>query len=945
MERGSGAAVQPGGAFVGRDEELAELRRASRSGGVAVVVTGPAGIGKSRLVRELGGHVVRAGGLTLLGRATETASSQSLRPVTEALLHLARSGIAPDPSMPYAATLGTLVPDWAPPGQDRSAHVPLLVIAEGVLRLLDQVGQDRPTLLVLEDLHWADPESLDFVEYLCDHVDGSPVTVVCTVRDGHPGPTEDLVRVLVQRGAARSIALAPLDGDRVIDLADARLAGVEMPGEVVDALRSRSEGIPLFVEELVATALASGWETVAASVPGSVVASVASRLEMLDDDARRFLLAAAAIGRRFDWRLAASAVGLADDRAAEVLVAASNSQILVVADDGYQFRHALTRDAVRSSGSPATWTLAVKDVLRTLETRGIETADEALLGADLAVQSGDPRRAAALLLRSARHAFADGLLPAADRLATRARDLDEAGATDADDLLLEVCVASGDTVRGRALGQRLLRTPGGDERVAERLLRVAAIDLASGDWVAATSHAERATVVAPDDIAVRARAEALLAHAAMGDDDVDRAVAHAQHALRGASDAALPTVQCEALEVIGRVERGRDLEVAEAAFQRAHDVALASGAALWRVRALQELGTIDLFESLRLDRLHLAREEALRIGAIATAAMVDLQLAAAHNERGEFDRALAVARRCEEQSARFALSSEAMAVTIQAMIHARTGDRAAMQAALDRSAELQKDTDYVEAAVWGQVHAIHHLVTGDLHASAEALDRAMAVIRRRPAAVLPYPGLWALVRTVIDESGDEARREVAALAFDTPVSRRALAAAEAVHLGRTGDHDRAVEHFERADAPNEGAPFTLRRALVRLLVAPAAHTAGWGEPERWLRESLARCEELGLSMLAGRARRALRDIGAKVPRRSAVTSVEVPADLAGMGVTGREFEVLVLVAAGATNREIAERLVISSRTVDKHVENLLQKTGVTRRDLRSLVPDVEPLTT
>ena len=286
-----------------------------------------------------------------------------------------------------------------------------------------------------------------------------------------------------------------------------------------------------------------------------------------------------------------------------------------------------------------------------------------------------------------------------------------------------------------------------------------------------------------------------------------------------------------------------------------------------------------------------------------------------------------------------------MAVTIQAMIHARTGDRAAMHEALDRSAGLQKDTDYVEAAVWGQVHAIHHLVTGDLHLSADALDRAMAVLRRRPAAVLPYPGLWALVRTVIDESGDEARREVAALPFDTPVSRRALAAADAVHLGRTGDHDRAVEHFERADAPNEGAPFTLRRALVRLLVAPAAHADGWGEPERWLRETLARCEELDLTMLAGRSRRALRDIGAKVPRRSAVASVEVPADLAGMGVTGREFEVLLLVAAGATNREIAERLVISPRTVDKHVENLLQKTGVARRDVRSLVPDVGSLAT
>jgi hypothetical protein len=77
-------------------------------------------------------------------------------------------------------------------------------------------------------------------------------------------------------------------------------------------------------------------------------------------------------------------------------------------------------------------------------------------------------------------------------------------------------------------------------------------------------------------------------------------------------------VQCEALEVLGRIERGRDITTAERHFQEAYDTATANGLAVWRVRALQELGTIDLFDSLDMHRLLQAREEATALGALAT---------------------------------------------------------------------------------------------------------------------------------------------------------------------------------------------------------------------------------------------------------------------------------------------------------------------------------------
>jgi DNA-binding CsgD family transcriptional regulator len=235
---------------------------------------------------------------------------------------------------------------------------------------------------------------------------------------------------------------------------------------------------------------------------------------------------------------------------------------------------------------------------------------------------------------------------------------------------------------------------------------------------------------------------------------------------------------------------------------------------------------------------------------------------------------------------------------------------------------------------------------GDLDAAMAALDRGMEVLRRRPAASVPFPGLWALVHTLVDEGGEATRAEVAELPFDTPVSRLILVAAEAVALGRGGQSEEATARFAVADAGLARSGYGFRRPMIRLLVATDAHRDGWGEPAAWLRESLASFESTGLDVLAGRSRRLLRELGAPVPRRSRVAvSQVVPPMLAERGVTAREVDVLVLVAGGATNREVAERLFISLRTVDKHVERLLQKTGATRRGLAAIGRDAGLLDT
>ena len=158
-------------------------------------------------------------------------------------------------------------------------------------------------------------------------------------------------------------------------------------------------------------------------------------------------------------------------------------------------------------------------------------------------------------------------------------------------------------------------------------------------------------------------------------------------------------------------------------------------------------------------------------------------------------------------------------------------------------------------------------------------------------------------------------------------------AAEAVALGRAGDLDAAAARFAEADEALGRRQGGFRQALTRLLVAPAALADGWGEPLPWLRETLATFEAKGLEALASRCRTILRDAGAPVPRRGRGDTAAVPPELAAMGITGREVDVLALVATGATNREVGEQLFISVRTVDKHVERLLQKAGTSRAGL------------
>jgi DNA-binding CsgD family transcriptional regulator/tetratricopeptide (TPR) repeat protein len=914
--------------MVGRDRELAQLQRAWRTGGQMLVVRGRAGIGKSRLVRELADWARGEGGTVLAGRCSATAGNVPYRSLREALLAAARVGLAPSSRLTaFRPALGSLVPDWS---GEHAGGVDggLMIVAEGVLRLMAEWSSpDAPALLVIEDLHWADRETLEALEYLADHASGHAALIVATLRDDEPGPGGELVSALWARRAVRQIPLSPLDPAQSEVMLQECLSAVSLLPDLVDAVVARSDGVPFFIEELLAAAL--GEANSVRAVPDSIVAAVEARLGLLPEPTARFLGFAAMLGRNFDWHVVAAATECPPLEAIGWLRQAARAQLVDTDGAGFRFRHALTAEAVRSLLLPEERRAICASLLETLQLLHPDLEGETCqLAAGLAAEAGDELRAADLWLEAARRALREGSLGSAEALALRARD---ARPMAADRVLLSTWTLAGQPRRALEAGHRILSVGDCDPAVCtEVLLELVDVMITAGRWDDAESYLETLRSAPGLNRPAGARRAIGEAEVALARNDKAAAVAFARAALADARVAGLAEVTCRALWVIGRVERGSGTDVARAAFEEAYECASQNALPVFRIKSLQELGTIDMIETLGTARLEEAHREALAAGAISMVAMVDLQLAATYSARGQAGLALAAAARCEEASRRFGLASLPTSLALQAVAHGFSGNRTAMEASAAQARAIDGDRDTVEMITLANGVALYHLGEGRLPEALDAMDRAMD-IRRAAGGAHDFPGRWALLRTVTDGGGAQARDECRRLNFDTAMSRATLRAADAVAAGREGGD--AASIFAAADRALGRIESGFTRSLARLLAAPCAYRDGWGEPAVWLREALSNFEDLGLPNFAVQCRAALRTMGEAVPRRPRSNAPRPTGLLAARGITPREAEVLAQIAAGHSNREIAGALHLSVRTVEKHAERLLMKTGHSRSEL------------
>jgi predicted ATPase len=224
--------------FVGRGREFGQLERAldaTRAGsGTTALVTGEAGIGKTRLASELAARTRDAGFEVLLGRSIDLVGTE----------------------LPYQPFVEALRPLGAFPQVDGQAAGSQLRVFQETLALLFDRAAAAPLLLVLEDLHWADTSTLDLVVFLAHNLDDRRVLLLATYRADELSSAERVRRLAdgVRRsGSALVLELGPLEHEELTALLAAR-ADAPLPAALTDAIVARSEGNPFFAEELLAAA-------------------------------------------------------------------------------------------------------------------------------------------------------------------------------------------------------------------------------------------------------------------------------------------------------------------------------------------------------------------------------------------------------------------------------------------------------------------------------------------------------------------------------------------------------------------------------------------------------------------------------------------------------------------------------------------------------------------
>ncbi|GAA1856651.1 hypothetical protein GCM10009836_41150 [Pseudonocardia ailaonensis] len=539
--------------------------------------------------------------------------------------------------------------------------------------------------------------------------------------------------------------------------------------------------------------------------------------------------------------------------------------------------------------------------------------------------AGRPADAAALALRLARRDAARGALRTADAL------LEDAllRSPDVPDVLRErvrILTLVGRAQEALDLGAAALDGLAGDAH-ADLCLELARTAVAAARWGDATRFVERAGRPADPRSAV------LLADAAFGEGRVDDAAALAARAVVAAERAGEPAALCEALGVVARTSWRVDLAATEAAFRRAAQVAAEHGLTPWRVTALAGAGMMEALDPGDAPTLELARTLARDTGMLGQLAASDLIVADVVLLRDGPEAATPHALRALESARTLRLPGVADAAAGQAAT-CRAG--AADRAGCERLIAEMRDPNLGLRALGAFALGLSSLVEHDLRSAAACFDPVVdLVLEHRATPLLAPVGAWLLVRTALDgQDGARARLTEHPKGMTTP-NRAAVRYADAVTAGRAGRGAEAVAALAEADALLAARPWW--RRLLRLTVLDSAVRDGWGDPVPELRADLAAHEAAGAVHQARTCRDLLRAAGA--PARRA-TGAPVAPHLRALGVTGREAEVLALVARGMTNAQIAERLVLSRRTVETHVANLLAKSGAPgRRELGALAAE------
>ncbi len=899
-------------------------------------------------------------------------------PLVAALRPLQRAGDPVLAELPDStrAELARLIPELGEvPGEPETERGEAQRrLFDAFLELIASLGAEQPVLLWIEDIHWADRSTRSFLRFLEASLTKEPAVVVATYRSDElhrRHPLRPLLAELERSPCAERVELERFDRDELADqLAD--ILGSAPDREVVDRMYGRSEGNPLFTEEL----LAAGVDARAA-LPPSLREALLLRVERLPADSQQ-LLRLLAVSGRTSHELLADGAGVAPAELSVSVREAITAQIVVVDDTGrYTFRHALLREVLYDDLLPGERSELHLTAAHALE-RAAAGGDGAWTATGVAhhyYSAGDQPRAFSAALAAARavqrvHAYGEaaGLLDRALELWPRVPDPERLADADHAEVLTRAGRAhylAGDEEMGAALYETAVEEI--DERGRARAGRArcsprsrpasgrSASPSAAGrrsaagwSWYPPTrtprpgpscspsgcgscsSRAASATCatrrlrrsrrrsgrgsdpIPGSSTASAARCSHSATRRVRGRGSTSRSSSPSR---KGTSDniATAYLNYADALHIAGQSREGR--EVAERGMAEVSRRIGGSGASRslrWIRLNLAEI-EFDLGDWEEADKQLAPAGTPYRGVALAHALLRRSQLSLGRGEHDEARQALDQA----DQLLANALEPQyiALLAAMRAELEQRGGDLDAAAREVDRGIDrIQFCSD--DGARLALVAAAGASIAADAAERADDLGDMDAA----DAAVARAESMVELARAAVE---DGAR----------PVEAATLASAEGDLARARGADDpqlwaAAAQAWERVDRPYPRAVARWRQAQAELARGDRDAAA------RSLGDAIAGAKELGAGWLLGEAEgfraRARLSLAAPGADGDEATSPEAP-DPEPFGLTPRERQVLTLLASGATNREIAGELYMAEKTASVHVSRILGKLDVRSR--------------
>jgi DNA-binding CsgD family transcriptional regulator len=981
--------------FIGREGEVDQLGevigRASAGIPSTVLVGGEAGIGKTRLLGELSSRARARDLLVLEGACVSFGSDEALpfAPIAAALRALVReldretlAGLLDESTgelarlvpelggTPDETTLLTARTNWA---QTR--------LFEGLLTLLGRLGERVPTVLILEDLHWADRSTRNILSFLARNARHERIAFVATYRTDElhrRHPLRPWLAEMDRLATVRRIELRRFEREELRGQLEAIL-GAPPTFELLESVARRSAGNPFFAEELVACCA----HTPGDPLPVDLRDVLLGRVGSLSDTAQDVLGVAAVAGPAVEHDLLAAVADRDEAELTAALREAVESQILLPSDlDGqpaYAFRHALVQEAVYDDLLPRERRAWHAGYVGALEARpvpeGAAGASYLSALAHHASAAHDTRRALAAWTEAARASTRAYAMAESAQAYERALDLWDAVAPDDRPAHLDVIqlmyeasmalIHAGDSARSADVARQAVdRFNAAEDPLRAALLRerLGRALWLSGDLPGAIRVLDDAVrlLEGAEPSADVARVIAGLAGTLMVKDQFTQAIAYAEQSVLMARDVGARDIEAYSLGTLGiaTTERGdedlgirllRECLVITTEIDRAHDLHRAYSnlsTALQDAARPDEAYTVAMEGVQWAQRMGMWRLQGAFLGANAASALIDLGRwdEAWQLLDGERDPATEGVGRLNQ-----AITSSQLAIATGRVDHARQVLRSIYDVVQRLRDSQFSGPMYVGLAEIarrdGRFDEVRRYVAEGLERMSETEDP-----RRRPELITV--GLRAAAEHAGDarahrRSDDET--EARELADGWLATLRELMAATAERGGaisRAGLGFGLIGEAEAAAIDGEpqptawkaaadhwrsiGYPYRIATCLYRYAQASLAAREPRAEAIAALVEANSIAEQLGAEPLRAEietlARIARIDLAEGVVPVEAGTTAERP-----FGLTERELDVLRQLVGGLSNRQIGEALFISESTAGVHVSNILGKLGVTSR--------------